>query len=253
MKLIATKIEHGFGPAPLLRGIDLELHPGEAVAIVGPNGVGKTTLIRLIAGLLTIQRGEVLLDDTPLGDLTRRRIARQIAIVPQARHQVFDFSAIELVLMGFHARSARFSLPSSAQEEAAARAMDRLAIADLKHRPASVLSGGELQRVLMARAMVSLAPIWLLDEPTSNLDLKHQLALLDMVREHCDTGGSALAVLHDLPTVHRFFDRVLVLHEGRIAAQGAPDDVLTPEVVSEVFETPMIRGMVDGRVVWVGA
>lgn len=251
--LTGRNLTHGFGADPLFTDITLTVSAGESLAIIGPNGVGKTTLLRVLAGLLTPQKGDVLLDDTAITTMPRRTVARAITVVPQARPQVFDFSALELVLMGFHARSKRFSLPSQAEQQSAREAMSRLAIEDLASRPASVLSGGELQRVLMARAMVSAAPIWLLDEPTASLDLKHQLALLEQVYTHCRNGGSAVAILHDLALVHRFFDRVLVLHQGRILAQGRPDEVLTPQVVSTVFDTPMIRGTVDGRVVWVGA
>jgi iron complex transport system ATP-binding protein len=251
--LEARAISHGYGQSLLLDEVSLALSPGQSLAIIGPNGVGKTTLLRILSGLLTPRSGEVLLDGRPLSDLSRRAIATAIAVVPQARPQVFDFSALELVLMGFHARSKRFSLPSRTDMTLAMAAMEELAIAELANRPASVLSGGELQRVLMARAMVSAAPIWLLDEPTASLDLKHQIALLDQLGKHGDKGGSAIAILHDLALVHRFFDHVLVLSAGKVIAQGPPNQILTETVVSQAFGTPMVRGEVDGRIVWVGA
>ncbi|MBA2663907.1 MAG: ABC transporter ATP-binding protein [Bradymonadaceae bacterium] len=244
-------IGHRFAAHTILQDVSLATSPGQSLAIVGPNGAGKTTLLRILSGLLTAASGQVSLGERAVSSLSRREIAHHLAVVPQARPQVFDFSALELVLMGFHARSARFSLPSLAQQTQALATMDRLGIASLANQAASLLSGGELQRTLMARAMVSEAPIWLLDEPTASLDLKHQLTLLEELRHHCQQGGSAIAILHDLALVHQFFDQVAILDANRIVAIGPPDDVLDEQRVSQVFGLRMHRGLVSGRVVWV--
>lgn len=249
--LVCEGISHGFGARQILKDVSFGVEPGQSLAIVGPNGAGKTTLLRILAGLLTPQSGRVLLGKDALDSMKRREVARRISVVPQARPQVFDYSALELVLMGFHARTARFSLPSQSAQQQALAVMERLEVAHLAHQPASVLSGGELQRTLMARTMVSEAGVWLLDEPTASLDLRHQLTLLEEVQGHCVRGGSAVAILHDLGLVHRYFDRVAVLSGSRLVTVGAPDEVLTEACVGEVFGVSLRRGEVAGRVVWV--
>lgn len=253
--LSAQNLSFGFGAnntRPILEDISLRVEPGESVALIGPNGVGKTTLLRLLAGMLTPATGQVLLqNDEPIQGMSRRKIARQLTLVPQARPQVFDFSALELVLMGFHAQTARFALPSTAQKSQALAAMKTLDVADLATRPASALSGGEFQRVLMARTMVSGAGLWLLDEPTANLDLRHQVALLTQVRAHCDAGGAAIGVLHDLALVHRYFTRVLVLHGTRLLADGPTHTTLSDALLSQVFQVDLRGGTVAGQRVWV--
>jgi iron complex transport system ATP-binding protein len=249
--LQAHNLAKSFGPTTVLQDVALTIAPGDSVALIGPNGVGKTTLMRILAGLLEPTAGRVELDGGDLHQIDRRHIAKKVSVVPQARPQVFEFSALEVVLMGFHARSGRFSLPSTHQKDRAIEAMDRLEIAHLAARPASVLSGGELQRVLMARTMVTDTDLWLLDEPTASLDLRHQVALLDRVAEHCEDGGSAVAVLHDLALVDRYFERVVVLDDGRVAADGPTATTLTEALLSEVFEVGLRGGEVAGRRVWV--
>lgn len=243
-------IDHEFSGRPVLRDVSIRVTTGTAVALVGPNGAGKTTLIRIAAGLLTPDDGSVTLGGEPLDELSRREVARRISLLRQAPPQTFGFSALEVVLMGFHAQTGRFSLPSDAQRQRALDAMGRLEIAHLADRPAPVLSGGELQRVLMARTMVADTPLWLLDEPTSHLDVRHRLTLLEQVDRHRHGEGAVLAALHDLGTVHRYFDRVVVLDEGRVVAAGSVDETLDERLLSEVFDVELRRGRVEGETVW---
>jgi iron complex transport system ATP-binding protein len=243
-------VTHGFAGVPVLHQVQLEVQSGDSMALIGPNGAGKTTLLRAAGGLLEPDAGTVRVDGRDLADMTRREIARRMSYLSQATPQVFDFSALELVLMGFHARTGRFSLPSDSQRDRALGAMRQLEIEHLAERPASVLSGGELQRVLMARTLVAEADVWLLDEPTSHLDVRHQLAMLRQVRRHVADGGTVLAVLHDLGLVHRFFDRVAVLKGGELVAQGPVDETLNTDLLSRVFEVELVRGEVDGQTVW---
>ncbi len=236
MTLAARGIAYGFtADVDILTGIDLTLQPGEAVALLGANGAGKTTLLRLLAGLIAPRIGEVSLGGSAVSGLGRREIAQQISMVPQSRPPVFGFTALEFVLMGFHARSGRFSLDGAQQQAAARDALRAMAVGELEGRSMTQLSGGEAQRVMMARTLASDTPYWLLDEPTANLDLRHQVALLDAVRRHCDDGGAALAIVHDPNLVERWFDRVIVLADGGIAAEGAPRDVLSAEVFESAF------------------
>ncbi len=241
------------GAGEVLGGVTFEAHGGGATAIIGPNGVGKTTLVRMAAGLLEPTEGRVLLEGEPIGGWSRREIARRVALLRQAPPQVFDFSALELVLMGFHARSGRFALPSDRQRDRALEAMEELEIRHLADRPATALSGGELQRVLMARTLVSGADLWLLDEPTAHLDPRHRLALLERVRAHVDRDGAAVCAVHDLTLVHRYFDRVVVLADGEVRAKGGVEQTLDEALLSEVFGVRMRRGEVGGATVWMPA
>jgi iron complex transport system ATP-binding protein len=245
------EITHSFGETAVLEDVSVVAEAGRARAIVGPNAAGKTTLMRIAGGLLEPKSGRVSLEGESVAEMSRRAVARRVSMLRQAAPQVFGYTALELVLMGFHAESGRFSLPSEGQRERALEALATLDIEGLAGRPATALSGGELQRVLMARTMVADTPIWLLDEPTSHLDMRHRVALLDQMRGHLDEGGAVLAVLHDLALVSRFFDDVLVLKEGAVVAEGPVDEALEEQLLSEVFGVPIRRGEVDGQVVWV--
>lgn len=244
-------IKVSFGANTVLDGVSFTAHQGEALAVVGANGAGKTTLLKVMAGIVEPDAGGVILAGDNLDSLPRREVARRMAVVPQGAPQVFGYPLLEFILMGYNAKTGRFALPSQKQVDGARGALAALQLSELAHRPVSQLSGGEMQRALMARAMVAEAPLWLLDEPTASLDMGHQIASLQQMRRHVDQGGSVVAILHDLALIHRFFERVLVLWEGRFVADGPPDEVLSPEAVSSVFGVAMQRGEVDGKVVWV--
>jgi iron complex transport system ATP-binding protein len=249
--LCVEGVSHSFNGLKVLDSVDLTLSPGEVTAVVGPNAAGKTTLVRAAAGLLDPDEGEVALSGELISALSRREIARRLSLIRQAPPQAFDYSALELVLMGFHARSGRFSMPSERQRTRAREAMATLGIEELADRPASVLSGGELQRALMARTMVADTTVWLLDEPTAHLDVRHQVDLMEQVRRHVEQdGGAAMAVLHDLTLAERYCERAAVLHEGRLVACGPTDKTLTEQRLSEVFGVELVHGMVDGSPVW---
>ncbi len=252
MLLEATGLTHAFEPeAPVLSGVELHLDPEVPTALIGPNGAGKTTLLHCLAGLLEATEGEVRLDGERLDSLARRAIARRISVVPQARPAAFAFSALEYTMMGRHAHSGRFALDGVTERELAMDALRSMAVEDLATRPMTQLSGGEAQRVIMARTIASGAPIWLLDEPTANLDVAHRIAVLQTVRQHCRDGGAALTVVHDLNLVEGWFDRVVVLAAGRIVADGSPDEVLTPQLFEEAFGIRMIRISDGDRRAWV--
>ncbi len=248
--LEASSIAVGYGNEEVLKGIDLEVGPGEAVAIVGPNGAGKTTLLKVLSGVLEAERGEVRLKGRRMGDWSRREVAQEVAVVPQAAPQSFSFTVLECVLMGLYAGSRRL-VPTREDIEEAERALEVLEMGPFKERSIAGLSGGEMQRVLLARAMVGGSDLWLLDEPTASLDMRHQKSTLGAVRAHVEGEKAAVAVLHDLGLVHRYFDRVVALHRGVVLVDGEPDQVLQEEVVSRLYGTEMRRGEVAGQVVWV--
>lgn len=248
--LRADSVAMAFGDQQVLAGVDLKADEGQALALIGANGSGKTTLMKILAGLLSPDSGEITLLGHRLKALSRREIARRVAVVPQSSPPVFAFTLLEFVLMGYHARSAHF-VPSKAQVEGARQALESLGLKELGNRSVARLSGGELQRALMARAIVASAPLWLLDEPTASLDMRHQISLLTQMRHHVETGGTALAALHDLALVHRFFDTVAVLYDAQIEVFGPPDEVLTPPIVSTIYGVEMQRGRVGDNIVWV--
>ncbi len=249
--LEARELSHSYAGQTVLREFSLALPPGRSVAIVGPNGAGKTTALRCLSGVLTPERGEVTLGGRPIGDLNPREVARSLSVVPQAAPPVFAFTVMEFVLMGLHAQLGRFALESEEHRGAARRALERVRVAELAHRRLDELSGGERQRVVIARTLLSDAKIWLLDEPTNNLDLSHQVGVLDAVAEHCDGGGSAVAILHDLDHAARSFHEVVVMHHGAVVAHGPPEDALDSELLSEVFGVSLRRLSADGRSAWV--
>lgn len=248
--LCAEDVEVSFGSLCVLRGVDIRVGAGESVAVIGANGAGKTTLMKVLAGVLEPDGGGVWIDGDSIGELTRREVARRMAVVPQTAPQVFAYTVLEFVLMGNYA-STGWLVPSQPQIDEARQVLEQVKMAEFVDRPVSELSGGELQRVLIARAMMADVDIWICDEPTASLDVRHRIRVLDQVRGVVAEGGSVVAVLHDLDLVHRCFDRVVVLDGGRCRVDGAPDEVLTPQVVSSVYGVDMRRGRVGGEVVWV--
>ena len=233
--LLFTDVALRFGPHEVLRGVTLDLAPGEVLGLVGRNGVGKTTLIRVATRVLRPERGSVELAGRPLEAWPRRELARAVAVVPQQILVPFPFTVAEVVLMGRAPHQPLLGFDSPADVAIAARALDRLGIAHLADRSVLGLSGGERQLALVARALVQEADLLLLDEPTAFLDLEHRLAVLELVRERSREGKSALVVSHDLALAARFCDRIAILAQGRVLAAGPPRDVLDPPRLREAF------------------
>jgi iron complex transport system ATP-binding protein len=213
------------------------VEPGEVFGILGPNGSGKSTLVRLLAGLLAPQRGRVELGGEPVASLARREIARRLALVPQEPRFEADFTALEAVLLGRHPHLAGVAFESERDVAIARSALARVDAAALAGRPVEELSAGERQRVVMARALAQETPALALDEPSSFLDLRHQVGLFDLVRELAAEGRAVVAVLHDLSLAAEYCDRVLLLEHGRAAALGTTAEALTYANLTRVFET----------------
>lgn len=225
-----------FGSRAALDGVSLRVAAGECVGLVGPNGAGKTTLLRAIAGMLTPSFGRVVLEGSPLDLRDPARIARVIAQVPQSTAIDFDFTCLEVVLMGRHPHLGRFELEGPHDHAIAADAMRDTESSQLASRPVTRVSGGERQRVIAARALAQQPKLLLLDEPTANLDVLHQLRLLDLVRRMVQERGVAtIAAIHDLELAARYCNRLLLLKDGRTIAHGTPAEVLTSERIAEAF------------------
>lgn len=213
------------------------------IAIVGPNGAGKSTLVSIMAGLRQPYRGSVLFDNREVSGWRKRDFARRVAFLPQALQIEFPFTAEQVVLMGRTPYGGGW-FESPEDHRAAERAMRITDSLDFRKRDYRALSGGERQRVVLASAIAQEPDALLLDEPTTFLDLKHQLSMYRLLAELGAGGMVVISVTHDLNLALQFADRVLVLDRGRIAGDGAPEAVLTPELIDRVFG---VRASIDGR------
>jgi iron complex transport system ATP-binding protein len=233
-------VEAGYRPArAVLRGVSLQVQPGELLAIIGPNGSGKTTLLRVMAGVLQPWRGKVVIQGQPVAHWRRPKLARILAVVPQIAPVPFAFTVREYVALGRTPYLAPWQALRPADIEAVAHA---LAVTDLQHladQPVTQLSGGELQRANLARALAQQPQILLLDEPTVFLDPAHSLAMLSLLQRLNRAGLTVVAVVHDLNLAAAFSRRVLALKAGRNFAQGTVEEVMTVPVLEELFGTPV--------------
>ena len=220
----------------LVREISLTLKKGKLTAFIGRNGSGKTTALRLLAGLLAPTAGRATFNEKDLAHFRRRELAKKIAFVPQDTHIEFDFTVEEIVAMGRNPHLGRFARETAPDKLAIAEAMQRTNIEHLAQRPVTELSGGERQRVVLARSLATEAEIMLLDEPTASLDIAHALEVLEMCRDFANEGKTIGVAIHDLNAAVRFADEVVLMHEGRIFAQGATAEVLNEQTINAVFE-----------------
>ena len=225
-----------YGPQAALRGLDLEITPGRFYGLVGPNGCGKTTLLDVMTGLLRPSAGSLSFRGRPLTSWRAAELARALSLTPQEPGLGFPYTVRETVLMGRHAFIPRFSAPAARDEQLVDAAMARLDLAALAHQPVTELSGGEKQRVILARALAQDAPVMLLDEPTNNLDVRHALAALgELERLVRHEGRTVVAVLHDLNLAAAFCDHLILMDQGRVAAQGPTPEALCAANLEAVF------------------
>ena len=219
----------------LLDRVDLRAERGQFVGLIGPNGAGKSTLLRAISNVLNYQEGAVSLQGVDLQSLSARKVAEILALVPQIAPYTQGFTAFELVLMGRYPRLGRFQVEGKADDRIARDAMRLTETEQFATRTLDTLSGGERQRVFLARAVAQQPSVLLLDEPTSNLDILHQLKILTLVRELVDDGLTAIAAIHDLNLAARYCDRLVLLTNGSVLTDGSPQEVLSPETVELAF------------------
>ena len=234
------------GGGPVLDGIDLEVAPGALHALVGPNGSGKSTLLRLLAGLARPRTGRIELAGRPLAALGRAEVARRVALVPERLEPAFPLSVSEVVLLGRTPHRDRPWFDSAGDLAAARSALEATGSLEIAARPFSALSSGERQRVVLARAFCQDPSLLLLDEPTAHLDLRHQVALLDLLAARTASGLTCLAVLHDLNLAARCAAAVTLLQGGQVVATGPPVEVLTPDRLREVFGVEVAHGRLPG-------
>ena len=233
------RVRYRASPRPALDGVSCRVSARELVAVAGPNGSGKTTLVRALSGLVKPDRGTVRVQGRPLSAWGRAELARVLGVVPQREEIVFPLRVDEAVMLGRYARLGALGAPGAADREAVAAALDRCDARDLAGRSIDALSGGEWQRVRLARALAQEPAILVLDEPTASLDVRHEMELLELIRVLVDQGLAGLVITHELNLAARFADRIILLNEGCVAAEGSPREVLRQDTLSRVFAWPV--------------
>ena len=229
-----------YGDRRVLHEVSLTVDNGEVLALIGPNGAGKSTLVRAVSGVVPAQSGSVRKNGTNLLTASAGERARVVAVVPQVASLPPAFTVWETVLLGRTPYLNFLGQVSAADQDVARQSLQRVDALDLSDRRVGELSGGEQQRVLLARALAQSTPILLLDEPTSHLDLHHQVGLLELVRTLAhDDKLAVLVALHDLNLASRYADRVALMVDGQVRAQGSPVEVLRPELISEAYHLPV--------------
>ena len=219
-----------------VRDVSIDVAPGAITGLIGPNGCGKTSLLKLLAGVRSPQIGQVTLDGQPLASLSRRAAARQIAVVPQETHPAFDYTALEMVLMGRHPHLGAFQLERPDDLAIAAETLTATGTAHLAQRSYMTLSGGEKQRVVIASALAQQPRVLLLDEPTASLDLGFQLEIQSLLLAlNRDRGVTMVLATHDLNLAASICSRLVLMRAGRVVAQGPTADVLTPSRIRELY------------------
>lgn len=233
-------VSAGYGSKLVVEDISLALRPGQVLTLLGPNGSGKSTLLRTIAGLHPMAGGQITVDGVPVKELTRRQMAQKITYMPQSR-TIPNITARKMVL---HGRFPYLSYPRHYRKEdyeAARRAMERSDAWELADSPVQSLSGGQRQKVYLAMAMAQETQTILMDEPTTYLDIQHQLSLMTVAQQMAGQGTAVVLVLHDLCLALRFSDRCVLLQEGQMVQQGSPEEVFQSGALDQVFQAHIRR------------
>ncbi|WP_434522483.1 ATP-binding cassette domain-containing protein [Halorubrum sp. AS12] len=241
--LSASGVAVSFGDLDVVSGVDLRVEPGSLVGLVGPNGAGKTTVLRAVTGAVEPDAGTVEIGGDPAASLSAKEVGRRVASVPQATNLAFDFRVRHVVEMGRTPHLGRFDGHGVEDDAAVDAAMAAADVERFADRSITEVSGGERQRVLLARALAQAAPLLLLDEPTASLDVNHAVETLELVRSFVDDGDrGAIAAIHDLDAAARYCDEVVVLANGGVRAAGPPESVLSAAAVGAAFDAEAFVG-----------
>lgn len=224
----------------VLRTVSFEASPGDLVSILGKNGAGKSTLFKCLLGILRNYEGEIRIGGGDVRHLSAGKLSRKAAYIPQSHYPAFNYTVLDMVLMGAASRLGSLGTPGKKQEEEALRALERMNILHLRDRGFSGLSGGEQQLVLMARAMMQNAGIWILDEPLSSLDYGNQIRLLKRLRELSGEGYLIIQSIHDPDMAYQYSRRILALSGGRLLADGKPSEVMNEELIQRLYGEDII-------------
>ena len=231
--LKVENIEYKTKQTKILRGVSLQVHPGEFVGVIGPNGSGKSTLLKNIYRMLTPTSGEILLDGKSLIKMSNRKMAERLAVVAQESEANFDFTVGEVVQMGRYPRKKMMEAANNEDREIVKQSLGMVGMDEFLERSFLTLSGGEKQRVLIARALAQETEMIILDEPTNHLDIGSQIKTLSLLK---NSGKTVLTALHDLGLAARFCDRVYVLKDGRNLCDGQPETLISSELVKELYQ-----------------
>ena len=229
------RLSFSYGEREVLKQVSFSAENGQFISVLGPNGVGKSTLFRCMLGLLRPAEGSVTIDGQAVSALSSAELARRVAYIPQSHNPVFNYTVFDMVLMGTTAQLGRFSAPGAAQTALAESALERLGIAHLRDRGYAELSGGERQLVLIARAIAQQAKILVMDEPSASLDFGNKMRVMQTVKGLAREGYAVIQSTHDPDQAYFYSDRILALHEGQVLAWGSPRDVINCDVVSRLY------------------
>jgi len=235
-RLSGRDLTVAYGDRAVVRDLNLDVLDGTVTAVIGPNGCGKSTLLRALGRLMPARGGHVLLDGNRIDRMPTREVARLLGVLPQSPIAPEGITVGDLVALGRHPHQAWYRQWSSDDEQAVAEALAWTELSDLAHRPVDTLSGGQRQRAWISMALAQGTDLLLLDEPTTYLDLAHQIDVLDLIeRLHAEWGRTVVMVLHDLNLAARYADRLVAMRDGRIVASGPPAEVLTPDLLEQTF------------------
>jgi iron complex transport system ATP-binding protein len=223
-----------------LSGVSLSAKSGSLTAVVGPNGSGKSTLVRALIGRVALARGSVRVDDRDASTLERAELARDVAVVTQREELAFPVSVSEYVKLGRFPHLGIWRSAGANDHHAIEAAIESAGVSELRDRTIDALSGGEWQRVRLARALAQGGRALVLDEPTTFLDVGHEMAVFELLHRIARSGLAVLLVSHQLNLVARFADRIVLIHRGAVAAEGSPDDVMRAEILERVYEWPLV-------------
>lgn len=233
MNLETKDLKVSLNKNEILKGIDIELGNKEFIGIIGPNGSGKSTLLKCLYRNLSPSSGSIFIDNIEIGKISTRESAKKIGVLAQHNHHSFDFTVLDMVLMGRSPYKKLMDRDTKEDYEIVYEAIDKVNIRHLANRSFNSLSGGEQQRVILARALAQKTKCLILDEPTNHLDIKYQLQLMEIVK---NLGIEVIAAIHDLNIAAMYCDKIYVLKNGEIVAYGTPKDVLTKELIKEVYD-----------------
>lgn len=251
MAIEARGLSFSYGGAPVLRSVSFAARDGEVIALLGPNGVGKSTLLRCLLGFLRPSEGKVLVNGRSISAYSRRALAREIAYIPQSYSPTFNYTVRDSVLMGVTAKLGMLNSPGEAEHAQVTRTLEELGIAHLADRGSRQISGGERQLMLLARALVQDAQVLLMDEPTASLDYGNSCRVMQRVQALGKAGYTVIFSTHDPNQALRYARRVLAIRDGTLVCDGAPRDVVTAELLRQLYgiRVRVVEAALDGKII----
>jgi iron complex transport system ATP-binding protein len=235
MSIEVCDLSFSYGKQKVLNNVSMTAETGEMLAVLGPNGVGKSTLFQCILGLLPFEHGKIRINGDNMKTLGISELAKRVAYIPQSHTPAFNFPVFDIVLMGTSAQISAVNIPGKGQIDLAEQSIERLGITHLKNRGYQQISGGERQLTLIARALAQNAKILVMDEPTSNLDYGNQIRILTQIKKLANDGYTVIYSTHNPDQSFMFADKVLALLDGRVVRHGTPQDVITSQLISDLY------------------